>query len=225
MRNQSTANRRNLYVAYYARTPRPTSPGRYHTALIVLPDPSPSTTVARVSRRLRYVLSKSAAPEFESKTASKYHVVNVPVADERGKGRISWELRVEKDDATVGDTPLRMRLVALMLVGVIEPRESLGEDQTVEEIVRNVDIPKYAEDRPEWRCTTWVFEALKLLNDAKRIPELPSLPIPDFWHIGNQFSDKWRSPESVEMMVPGATVPCCDREGNEIPSPLGAGVS
>jgi len=65
----------------------------------------------------------------------------------------------------------------------------------------------------------------QLLNDAKRIPELPPLPIPDFWHIGNQFADKWRTPESVEMMVAGATVPCCDREGNEIPSPLGAGVS
>ena len=162
--NQSIANRRNLYIAYYARTPKPTSPGRYHTALIVLPDPSPSTTVVRVSRRLRYILSTSPAPEFESKTATKYHVVNVPVADERGKGRISWELRVEKDDATVRDTPLRMRLVALMLVGVIEPRESVGEDETVEEIVRNVVIPKYADDRPEWRCTTWVFEALKVCD-------------------------------------------------------------
>ena len=156
--NKTTANRRNLYIAYYARTPKPTTPGRYHTALIVLPDPSPDTTVASMLRRFRYIL----APEFENKTASKYHVVNVPVADERGIGRVSWEFRVEKSDATVRDTSLRMRLVALMLVGVVEPREPLGRDETVEEIVRNVDVPKYADDRPKWRCTTWVFEALKV---------------------------------------------------------------
>jgi hypothetical protein len=80
----------------------------------------------------------------------------VPVADETGKGRVSWEFRVEKDAAAAKGTLLRLKLIALMLVGVI------GEEQTVEEIVRSVNVPKYADERPEWRCTTWVFEALKV---------------------------------------------------------------
>ena len=137
----------NLYIAYYARTPTPKIPGRYHTALIVLPTRLSTTDIIRL---LRYSLSTMSLPE--SSTMAKYHVVNVPVADETGKGRISWEFRVENDT-----TSLRLKLIALMLVGVIEP---IGE--TVEEIVRNVDVPKYADERPEWRCTTWVFEALKV---------------------------------------------------------------
>jgi hypothetical protein len=137
----------NLYIAYYARTPTQKNPGRYHTGLIVVPNPRPLSTRDKI--RLLIL-----PPEPESRTATKYHVVNVPVADETGKGRVSWEFRVEKDDAAAQGTPLRLRLIALMLVGVIAP------SQSIDEIVGNVDIPKYTDERPEWRCTTWVFEAL-----------------------------------------------------------------
>ena len=130
-----------LYIAYYARIPTQKNPGRYHTALIALP------------------LPKSIIPFFTyslSLPATKYHVVNVPVLDETGKGRVSWQFRVERDAAAAKATSLRLKLIALMSVGVIE------EEQTLEEVVRSVDVPKYADERPEWRCTTWVFEALKV---------------------------------------------------------------
>lgn len=136
-----------LYIAYYARTPTPKNPGRYHSALIILP-----TRMSTIR-----LLTSMFLPE--SKTATKYHVVNMPVADETGKGRVSWEFRVEKDATTARGTLLRLKLIALMLVG---PIEALGEEKTIEEIVRNVDVPKYVDERPEWRCTTWVFEALKV---------------------------------------------------------------
>ncbi|KAM6490696.1 hypothetical protein JOM56_014039 [Amanita muscaria] len=209
-----------LYIAYYARVPKPTSPGRYHAALVVLPESGSSQTYTRKStfgRLLSAILPVSSSSTQSKEESIKFHVINVPVSDSSGKGRVAWDFRVEKDDTAANGTKLRMRLVALMLVGSVTI-------EGVEETLTKVDIPKYTDLRPEWKCTNFLYEALTLLESSGIIPALPSIPLSQFWDMGVQFADKWRTEESVQMLASGAAVPCCDREGKEIAGPLGPAV-
>jgi len=174
-----------LYIAYYYRTPTPSNPVRYHTALVVIPTvghdsksdseaaseydssapPSPSSpsapsvsnnTLARSSPRAKASTHNPTSGTASTKArveATKFHVVNVPV-NEAGHGRVVWSYRVESDYPSKSGTGLRARLACLMFVG------SVPASSKVEKILAKVRTNKYADEFPDYVCTTWLDEAL-----------------------------------------------------------------
>ena len=146
-----------LYVAYYYRTPTPNNPVRYHTALIALP-----AAAAIESRSDSEATSSDGEgtcvfiPSSSHRSlATKFHTVNVPV-NNHGKGRVVWEYRAEKEDPCIATTGLRMRLACLMFVG------SVSSSRRLEKVLRKVEANKYADENPDYLCTTWLTEALSV---------------------------------------------------------------
>ncbi|KAF8635156.1 hypothetical protein AX15_000498 [Amanita polypyramis BW_CC] len=235
------SSRHSLYMAYYARMPSPRLLSHYHAALVVLPDlavhvrhqkahdgynkaQTPSNSLlhrftSALSRKHSIPTEKSECTD-QNCIGTKLDVFNIPARDESGNGRVTWEFRIEKADVHVKGTKLRMRLVALMYVGQVMALEGLGDQDSVEKIVRDVPVPKYADQQPEWNCTRWVFDSLNLLENAGAIPALPSTPVPELWKIGIQFADEWRTDESFQIAGSSKNVPCCDVEGKETSTPL-----
>lgn len=113
---------RQLYIAYYYRTPTPNNPVRYHTALVALPtsaveSKSDSEPISSEGEGIS-TLAPPASSSSDHSLALKFHAVNVPVND-HGRGRVLWEYRVEKEDPSIAGTILRTRLACLMLVGTV----------------------------------------------------------------------------------------------------------
>jgi hypothetical protein len=152
--------RLRLYVAYYYRTPTANNPVRYHTALIALPaaaafESRSDSEATSSDGEGACVFTSSAGSLGNRSVATKFHAVNVPV-NNHGKGRIVWEYRAEKGDPHVADTGLRMRLACLMLVG------SVSSGRKLEKVLRKVEANKYADEHPDYLCTTWLSEALSV---------------------------------------------------------------
>ena len=154
-----------LYIAYYYRTPTPSNPVRYHTALVVIPT---ATHDSKSDSEAASEYDSSAPPSPSSHsspnnaltrspthgtTCTKFHVVNVPV-NEGGHGRVVWSYRVESEHPRKSDTGLRARLACLMFVG------SVPASSKVEKVLAKVRTNKYADEFPDYVCTTWLDEAL-----------------------------------------------------------------
>ncbi|KAK2459890.1 hypothetical protein APHAL10511_008090 [Amanita phalloides] len=203
-----------LYIAYYYRTPTPGNPVRYHTALIALPKPvvenksdSEATTGSESEG-----YNPSAPSSADRSLAFKFHAVNVPVND-HGQGRVIWEYRVEKEEPHMAGT-LRMRLACLLLVGTI-PSES-----KLERALKKVEANKYADEHPDYVCTTWLYDALSLLVEEKMVDPLPCPPA-DFWEIGARYADNWKEGHNSQMVAIEMAIPCCDKDGKTLPTPMG----
>ncbi len=67
-----------------------------------------------------------------------------------------WKYRAEKEDPYVADTGLRMRLACLMFVGTVTSGRKL------EKVLRSVEANKYADEHPDYLCTSWLSEALSV---------------------------------------------------------------
>jgi len=229
-----------LYIAYYYRTPTPSNPVRYHTALVVIPTvgpdsksdseaasecdssapPSPSSSspaspfgsLRSHNHASTHSPSHRNASPTKAKEATKFHVVNVPV-NEGGHGRVVWSYRVESEYTYKPGTGLRARLACLMFVG------SVPASSKVEKILAKVRTNKYADEFPDYVCTTWIDEALLMLVDDKIIDSLPCPPA-EFWEIGAHYADQWKEGHGSQVECDMA-IPCCDRHGNEFPTPLG----
>lgn len=150
----------HLYVAYYYRTPTSNNPVRYHTALIALPaapgaESRSDSEATSSDGEGTCVFIPSSAPIHP--LATKFHAVNVPV-NNHGKGRVVWKYRAEKEDPYVADTGLRMRLACLMFVG------SVSSGRKLEKVLRSVNANKYADEHPNYLCTSWLSEALSVRN-------------------------------------------------------------
>ena len=225
-----------LYVAYYYRTPTPNNPVRYHTALISLPAAvafecrSDSEATSSDSEGT-CVFIPSAGLSGRRSLATKFHTVNVPV-NNHGKGRVVWEYRAEKEDPYMAGTGLRMRLACLMFVG------SVSSGRRLEKVLRKVEANKYADENPDYLCTTWLTEALsvstlqsllysctnyivQLLVEEKMVDSLPCPPL-DFWEIGARYADDWKEEHNSQMVASRMAIPCCDKDGNTLPTPMGA---
>lgn len=234
-----------LYIAYYHRTPTPNNPVRYHTALVAIPTPATGTDMEGASEcesPSSSVPPSPSSPTFQSPLftlpstnspstpasnltapntaakkakATKFHVVNVPV-NENGRGRVVWQQRVESDylDVPGPFCNLRSRLACLMFVGHV------SSVNKVERTLKKVQVNKYADEFPDYLCTTWMDEALAVLVNEKVIDPLPASPA-EFWEVGAQYADRWKEgygPHAVEI---DEQIPCCDRDGNRFPTPLG----
>ncbi|PFH46196.1 hypothetical protein AMATHDRAFT_8092 [Amanita thiersii Skay4041] len=227
---------RSLYLAYYFRTPTPTNPVRYHTALVVLPSPSPIPLAAAAATCAEPQSDESEslpAPTQSSPTrarspgratsplpyvttATKFHAFNVPV-NENGRGRVTWEFRVERDDPGAPNTPLRLRLVCLLFIGPLS--QNVG-DHKLEKILKKTNVEaKYMDEFPKYYCTNWMYEALQLLVDEKIIDPLPCSP-PDFWEVGGQYADRWMAENHLQVPY-DLPIPCCDRAGVALATPMG----
>jgi len=205
-----------LYVAYYYRTPTPNNPVRYHTALIALPvtsvveSRSDSETTSSDGDTCVFIPSSTPIHPL----AAKFHAVNVPV-NNHGKGRVVWKYRAEKEDPHVADTGLRMRLACLMFVGTVTSGRKL------EKVLRSVEANKYADEHPGYLCTSWLSEALSLLVEKRMVDSLPCPPL-DFWEIGARYADNWKVQHNSQLVATRMAIPCCDKDGNKLPTPLGA---
>lgn len=146
-----------VYVAYYYRTPTPNNPVRYHTALIALP--ATSTIECRSDSEATSSDGEGTCVFIPSSgrrsLATKFHTVNVPV-NNHGTGRVVWEYRAEKENPCIAGTGLRMRLACLMFVG------SVSSGRRLEKVLRKVEANKYADENPDYLCTTWLTEALSV---------------------------------------------------------------
>ena len=150
--------RRQLYIAYYYRTPTHCNPVRYHSALVSLPAPAvegKSDSEAPSEGEGSPTLSPLSPSSTDHSLAIKFHAVNVPLND-HGRGRVQWKYRVEKEDPHVAGTNLRTRLVCLMHVGAVSSNSKL------EKTLKKVEANKYADEYPDYVCSTWLCEALSV---------------------------------------------------------------
>jgi len=207
----------HLYVAYYYRTPTLNNPVRYHTALIALPaasvveSRSDSETTSSDSEGTCVFIPSSMPIQ---PLATKFHAVNVPV-NNHGQGRVVWKYRAEREDPYSADTGLRMRLACLMYVG------SVRSGRKLEKVLRSVEANKYADEHPDYLCTSWLSEALSLLVEKRMVNSLPCPPL-DLWEVGARYADNWKVQHNSQLVATHMAIPCCDKDGNALPTPLGA---
>ncbi|KAF8637078.1 hypothetical protein AX17_003078 [Amanita inopinata Kibby_2008] len=204
---------RCLYVAYYSRTPSTIYPVRYHTALVVLPVTDAET---ETKPEAETPLTQPSFPSSSSNTATIFHVVNAPV-NENGRGRVTWNFKVEKADTRMAETSLRMRLVCLMHLATLSSSTS---DAKLEKLLKRIDGNKYADEHPNWYCNNWTQEALQLLVEEKIIDPLPCSP-EELWERGAHYARNGRDDNDIHVLPKQMAIPCCDQMGKELPSPMG----
>ncbi|KAF8624382.1 hypothetical protein AX15_005901 [Amanita polypyramis BW_CC] len=207
--------RRELYIAYYYRTPTLCNPVRYHSALVSLPSPAldGKSDSEAPSEGEGSPTHMHSSPPADHSLAIKFHAVNVPL-NENGRGRVLWKYRVEKEDPHVAGTHLRTRLVCLMRVGAVSSNSKL------EKALKKVEADKYADEHPNYVCSMWLCDALSLLVEEKMIDPLASPPA-EFWEIGARYADNWKEGHHSQIFATEIAIPCCDKDSKELPTPMG----
>jgi len=97
---------------------------------------------------------------------------------------------------------------------------SVPASSKVEKTLAKVRTNRYADEFPNYVCTTWLDEALLMLVDDKIIDPLPCPPA-KFWEIGAHYADTWKEGHGSQVVESDMAIPCCDKHGNEFPTPLG----
>ena len=108
-----------------------------------------------------------------------------------------------------------------------EVRKSVEESRSKQVCRRESRLPLYdMADRgtiggyfaipAAYSCTKYV----QLLVEEKMVDSLPCPPL-DFWEIGARYADDWKEHNS-QMVASRMAIPCCDKDGNTLPTPMGA---